>query len=136
VAGGLMTTYLLQQQQPEPVDSGQAALQGLLAGFLGALVGAVVSAGFSPLTGVFTQRAMDFVASMPTLPPEMRDQYQQLAENVRNQSLAQRVLRILITLPVYGIASMLGALLGVAFFRKKTPPVVPPASSSGPISEG
>jgi hypothetical protein len=31
---------------------------------------------------------------------------------------------IVVVLPLYAVFSMLGALLGLAFFRKKTPPVV------------
>jgi hypothetical protein len=33
-------------------------------------------------------------------------------------------LQFAVTLPVFGAFSMLGALLGLAFFRKKMPPAV------------
>jgi hypothetical protein len=37
------------------------------------------------------------------------------------------LLQFAVTLPIYAAFSMLGALLGLAFFRKKTPPAAPPA---------
>jgi hypothetical protein len=37
------------------------------------------------------------------------------------------LLQFAVTLPIYAVFSMLGALLGLAFFRKKSPPAAPPA---------
>ena len=38
VTGGVLSTYLLQQNRADPIESGEAAVGGLLAGLLGALI--------------------------------------------------------------------------------------------------
>jgi hypothetical protein len=65
-------------------------------------------------------RLTEALESNPQLPPEVRERMQALMQG-RNLLLIIAA----VTLPVFAVASMLGALLGVAIFKKKTPPVVP-----------
>jgi hypothetical protein len=121
VAGGVLTTYLLQQNRPGPVDSGEAALGGLLAGLLGAVIYVLIQTVLISLSdGTVDVRLTEALESNPQLPPEVRERMQALMQG-RNLLLIIAA----VTLPVFAVASMLGALLGVAIFKKKTPPVVP-----------
>ena len=45
IIGGILTTYLQQQSRPEPVESTEAAMLGLLSG----VVGSLIYIGFSVL---------------------------------------------------------------------------------------
>jgi hypothetical protein len=53
------------------------------------------------------------------IPPEVRDG---LIRMIAGPAILGLI--IVVVLPLYAVFSMLGALLGLAFFRKKTPPVV------------
>ena len=119
VVGGVLTTYLLQQSRPASVESTEAALSGLLAGALGGLIYVLVlsmllsgAAGMNMEAGI--REAMDRNAQVP---PEVRDMVLNL---FTGRKLV--VLIAVMTVPVYALFGMLGALLGLTFFRKKTPP--------------
>ena len=53
----------------------------------------------------------------PDIPPQVRDMVLKL---ISGSGLA--LLQFAVTLPIYAIFAMLGALLGLSFFKKKTPP--------------
>ena len=118
VTGGILVVYLQQQNRQEPVETADAVLGGLLAGLIGALiatavtlaiVGVVGSLGFESVRGQ--------LESNPDLPPEARD-------FLMNLFSGRGIWFVLfaINLPLYAVFTMLGALLGLAFFRKKLPP--------------
>jgi hypothetical protein len=117
VCGGLLTTYLLQQNRPAPVESGEAAIGGLLAGILGAVLYLLVQAVIIMVSGETINATVQDALANQQMPPEVRD----LVERLMNGPNLM-LLSAAITLPVYAAASMLGALLGVAVFKKKTPP--------------
>lgn len=119
VLGGVLTVYLQQQASPVPVESGEAAMSGLMAGAVGGViyilgmtfllssadVGAAIESG---LRGAIEQN--------PQIPAETLARLEGL--------LTGRNLLVLIgvvTLPMYAIFSMLGSLLGLTIFRKKAP---------------
>ena len=124
VAGGLLTTYLRQQQQPEPIQTSEAVLGGLIAGAIGALLTIFGTWALLRVTGPFWQdQVRSQLESNPDIPPPVRDMVMRL---LTGRGLA--LLQLGVTLPVYAIFSMLGALLGLAFFRKAPmPPAPPPA---------
>ena len=120
VAGGLLTVYLQQQNTPEPVEAADAVLGGLIAGLIGAVISSLAGWALLSVTGNVWQEQMRQALENPEVPPEMRD----LLGNL----LAGRGVMLLafaINIPVYAIFSMLGALLGLAIFKKKTPPAAP-----------
>jgi hypothetical protein len=129
VAGGLLTAYLQQQAQPTPLDAAEAALGGLIAGCLGALlsllVSAVVLTGTSAGAGL--EETFRDMLDRPEVPSEVRDR-------VVGAVAGRGFLMIIgaVTLPVYAVFGMLGALLGRAFFKKQPPPTVPPEVGSEP----
>jgi hypothetical protein len=120
VTGGLLTTYLLQQNAAAPVETSDAALQGLAAGAVGAVLNLIVlvvllngmAAGASledTIRGILDQNAQ--------VPPEVRDR----ALNIVSSGFLPALIAV-VTIPVYAVFGMLGSLLGVALFRKKAPP--------------
>ena len=117
VCGGLLTTYLLQQNRPAPVESGEAAIGGLLAGIVGAVLYLAVQAVIVMVTGETVNATVQDALANQQLPPEIRDSVERLVNGPNLMLLSAAV-----TLPVYAVVAMLGALLGVAIFKKKTPP--------------
>jgi hypothetical protein len=123
VTGGALTVYLQQQNRPAPVETGEAVVGGLLAGVIGAILMVILQAVFTFATGPLVEDQVRLVLDgNPDLPPQAREMMLNL---VTGQGLF--VLILAIVLPVYAVFSMLGALLGLAIFRK-APPVAPVAS--------
>ncbi len=123
VAGGVLTYYLQQQSTPEAVEAGDAAIGGLVAGLIGAAITVIVNQLLLSVTGPMVQeqvrRALE---SNPDVPPEVRDLVTRLTSG---SGIA--LLQAAVCLPIFGIFGLLGGLLGMAFFKKKTlPPAAPP----------
>ena len=117
LGGGAITTWLLQREQSEPLEPGEAALAGLLAGVVGAVIFAVVSV---PVQMVMGSLGMFEVGALD-VPPEVRELIEALSSSV-----ALRVLIGFVTmLIVSAIFSTLGGLLGAFLFRKAVPPAAP-----------
>ena len=125
VVGGGLTTYLLQQARPAPVEASEAALFGLMAGLLGGLLymaaTAVIMSG--AMGAQIFEQFREAMSNNPQVPEEMRDRMLSLA----NSGMFVIVVAA-ITIPMYGVFSMAGALIGLAIFKKK----VPPSAPSGP----
>jgi len=118
VAGGVLVVYLQQQNRPEPVETGYAVIGGLLAGLIGAIIYSAVSFALASVMGpALQQQIQQQLEANPDVPPELRDFMNRLFTGP-NMAL----LMFVITIPVYAVFAMLGSLLGLAFFRKKTPP--------------
>jgi hypothetical protein len=121
VLGGLLTVYLQQQSRPDPLETSEALIGGLLAGIVGAVISGLVGMLMMSFTaGVWQPEMQRALEENPEIPPHVRDFVLRL---MSGESLG--LVLMLVYLPVYAIFAMLGALLGLAFFRKK-PPVVPP----------
>ena len=122
IAGGVLVTYLLQQNSPVPVATSEAAIQGLIAGVIGGVIMSLITAAMTSITGpVMIEQLRDELSSNNDIPPEFRDSLLRFMTG-RNMAL----MTLLITVPMYAVFSMAGSLLGLAFFRKKTPPSAPP----------
>ncbi len=122
VAGGVLTTYLMQQNNPAPIETSVAALAGLIAGAVGGVVTTIASAFLMTVTGgADAQReAMDQVFSqMGDVPPEMLEMIERLSTGP-----AAALIGAAVTIPLFGVFGLLGGLLGLAFFRKKAGPEV------------
>jgi hypothetical protein len=122
ISGGLLTVYLQQQSKAEPVETGDAVIGGLIAGLIGAVIVCVVSYVKLMVLGPVVQTALDNVRQQlegnPEIPPGVRD----FVLNMVGGG-GMLVMTALVTIPLYAVFGMLGALLGTALFRKK-PPVV------------
>ena len=123
ISGGMLTVYLQQQSKPEPVETGDAVIGGLIAGLIGAVIYCTVLYVKMMVLGPVVQTALENVRQQlegnPDIPAGVRD----FVLNMIGGS-GMLVMTALITIPLYAVFGMLGALLGTALFRKKQPPVV------------
>lgn len=120
ILGGVLTVYLQQQRTPEPLETADAVLGGLLAGAIGAIIWMIAQSVIIQVTGVLWQdEVRRAIEGSSEIPPEVRDG---LIRMIAGPAILGLI--IVVVLPLYAVFSMLGALLGLAFFRKKTPPVV------------
>jgi hypothetical protein len=126
VSGGLVASYLLQQNQTGAITAGDGALVGLLAGVFGAVICMAFSIPIAimaaPLTRALLQRLMENFPNMPADVP---------SATASGPTVLGTAFGLVIMLCVGAIFSTLGGLLGVAIFRKQTPPgpIDVPASS-------
>lgn len=119
VVGGVLTVYLQQQSRPTPVESGEAALSGLMAGVVGAVIYLLVMTfllNSADVSAAINERLRATLEENPQVPAETRALVLS-ALNGRNLVILIGV----ITLPMYAVFSMLGSLLGLAIFKKKAP---------------
>jgi ABC-type phosphate transport system permease subunit len=121
IAGGVLTTYLLQERLTTPVTAGDAAIAGLLAGIVGAILSTVLSQFLALARGVGIADAIDEFLAMGRLPPEATG----VLESLRDRPITVVVFGLMLALFIYPIFSMLGALLGVALFKRQPPPPPP-----------
>lgn len=120
VTGGLLTTYLMQQNDPKPLETSAAAVSGLIAGAVGGIITAIGSAFFMMAGGEAQREAMDQVmGQMGDVPPEMVEMIERFTTGPGAAFIGAAV-----TVPLFAVFGLLGALLGLAFFRKKAAPEV------------
>jgi len=118
ITGGLLTTYLVQQNDPNPLETSTAALSGLIAGAVGGLIAALGSALFMAAGGDAQREAMEQVlGQMGEMPPEMVEMIERFTTGP-----GAALIGAAFTVPLFGVFGLLGGLLGLAFFRKKAAP--------------
>jgi hypothetical protein len=125
IGGGVLATYLMQQNYPYAVTAADGALVGLLAGFLGGVLGTVLAVPIDLMIGPVQQRLIErWVLSNPDVPAETREMLENMT--ARGVSALMIGLRLVFAVCVGAIFGMLGGLLGVALFKKGEPPPPPP----------
>jgi hypothetical protein len=123
--GGGLSSYLMQQNHPEPIDVGDGAVVGLMAGAFGAVVWLVVSASINTFMAPMQSGLVQQVLRDSTnLPPAMRD----ILESAQSAPVVGlgMVFSFLVMLTVTTMFGMLGGIFGALLFRKNQQPVVPP----------
>ena len=121
IGGGVLATYLMQQNHPYPIATADGALVGLLAGLIGGVIGTLLSIPIDMMMGPFTRQMMErIIASNPDFPPETRT----MIENMSGGPVAV-AFKLVFSVILGLIFGMLGGLLGVALFKKKDMPPPP-----------
>jgi hypothetical protein len=121
IGGGLLATYLMQQNHPYPIATADGALAGLLAGLVGGVLGTLLSIPVEMMMGPIQKQILERVlASNPDIPAETR----QMLENMQVGGLAI-AFKLVFSVVVGAVFGMLGGLLGVALFKKKDLPPPP-----------
>lgn len=121
IGGGVLATYLMQQNHPYPVAAADGALVGLLAGLIGGVVGTLVSIPIEMMMGPIQKQLMErILASNQEIPEETR----RMLENMNVGAVAV-VFKLMFATIIGAIFGMLGGLLGVALFKKKDLPPPP-----------
>lgn len=128
ITGGMLASYVLQANSPEPITAGDGAVVGLLSGLLGAVVFAVVSLPLNLLLGPVQKRALaQVLESIRDVPPELRETF----SSMDGTSVAAiGVIVGFVTMLFAGaIFATVGGVLGAAFFKNKA--ARPPVQNSG-----
>lgn len=133
--GGVLALYLYKQQLTEgmpPLESSDALMLGLMAGVIGAFTATIVNVlilvTFGPveaeLVKSIVEKVLDRMAEQGSMTPDMIDMLRdQIDQSIRDAGRASNIFGgLFIALIVYPIFTILGALLGFAIFRPKTPP--------------
>jgi hypothetical protein len=127
ILGGMLTVYLDQQNTPMPIETSKAAIGGLLAGAIGGVLSALATVVMMYVAGAGQPEFMTQMAEgMKDAPPEFAEFMQSLMSGPKLS-----ILLFVITVPLYAVFALLGALLGTAFFRKKATPDAP--AGPGPL---
>ena len=110
IAGGVLATYLRQQNSRYQVTAAEGALVGLMAGAIGAVIFVVASLILQPIVGPLQQQMLEGIMSQQgDIPPEMRDALDNMGS--------------------MGAVMGFGLFLwGVALFKKDAPPPPPPGT--------
>jgi hypothetical protein len=121
IGGGVLATYLMQQNHPYPIAAADGAVAGLLAGLIGGALGALLSIPVEMMMGPFQRQMMErILSSNPDIPEETR----RMLENM-NVGAVAIVFKLVFSVFVGAVFGMLGGLLGVALFKKKDLPPPP-----------
>lgn len=130
LAGGLLAAWLLQQNHPYAITTGDGALVGLLAGFFGALVTTIIQALLAPVQRDLDLLILGRLAGMAgEIPPVVQDaiEHRRNGPALTVVSVLGGLIFMLIVGPLF---SMLGGLLGAALFNRSRP--APPATTYPP----
>jgi hypothetical protein len=123
--GGALSSYLMQQNHPEPIEVGDGAVVGLMSGGFGAVVwlvlAPVINIFMMPMQSGLVQQVLRDSAN---LPPAMRD----ILESTQSAPAIGLglVFSFFVMLTVMTMFGMLGGIFGALMFRKNRPAVVPP----------
>jgi hypothetical protein len=132
LSGGALAAYLLQQNQPAPITTGDGAVVGLLAGLFGAVVHTLLAIPITLFFGPFQAQLMQrIVEGAGELPPEMRPMIDNLAA-AGAFSIFAVLIGFFFMIVVGVIFGALGGMLGAVFFRKDLPPVPPAPPPTAP----
>jgi hypothetical protein len=129
VSGGALAAYLLQQNQPAPITTGDGALVGLMAGAFGAVVGSVLSIPVARAMGPLQAQIMErMLESARDMPPEMRQIFEGMRGGATGLAFlgAAFVFQLVLSLFLGVIFGAIGGLLGAVMFRSNMPPPPPP----------
>ena len=122
--GGALSSYLMQQNHPEPIEVGDGAIVGLNAGWIGAFVWLVVSVpintAMAPINSELVQQVL---RESTNLPPALRAALEGSATSGVGLGLVFGFFVMLVLMTTCG---MLGGIFGALLFRKKPHAIVPP----------
>jgi hypothetical protein len=119
ILGGVVAAYLLQEQEPAPINVSDGAIVGLFAGIFGAVVALVISIPVRLMLAPLQRMVFDRLSQSGQLPPQFESFIASSALGVIGL-----IISFVFMLCAGAIFSTAGGVLGVAIFNKKTPPGV------------
>src|SRR4051812_7489732 len=124
IGGGVLATYLMQQNHPYPIAASDGALVGLLAGLIGGVLGTLLSIPVEMMMGPVQKQFMETILSRSQ---DMPEETRRMLENLNSGALSpvMIMLKLVFAVCVGAVFGMLGGLLGVALFKKKDLPPPP-----------
>ncbi|NWG13036.1 MAG: hypothetical protein HXY20_05815 [Acidobacteria bacterium] len=134
IGGGMLAAHLYVKDSPTAVTLGNGVLLGLITGLIGAFVDTVFSIPLHmAMSGVgmgVAEYLREMAEEIPNMPPEARDVLRSLAASGVGIGSVFFFIAALLKFFIYGIVAMLGGVLGVALFEKRTPGSRIPAEMS------
>ena len=137
IGGGVLAAHLYVKASPHVVTLGTGVGLGLLTGTIGGIVSTIFSIPVQMLlNSVFAEyaaQARRMISELPNIPPVWREMI--LSSGNAGLSLLSVVVAGFVTVVVYALFAMLGGVLGVAIFEKRSvqrPPEVPPPPANIP----
>ena len=122
IAGGVLSAYVLQQNQTEPIALGEGAWAGFVAGITGAFVYVLVTIPFSFVLAPLQRRMLErIIARAPEVSGDFGGMMGRFAFGVVGLFVWFFVMLVVGTL-----FATLGGLLGAALFRKEPPRPIEP----------
>jgi cytochrome bd-type quinol oxidase subunit 1 len=128
VVGGLLSAWVLQQNDRYQITTSDGAIVGLLAGVFGALIGIVITMVMAPF-----QRQLDLYVlgrlteAMGDVPPVIEQAIEQRRSQPAVTALSA-ITSLIFSLIIYPVFAMLGGLLGAVLFKKGELPPPPPSA--------
>jgi hypothetical protein len=124
ISGGVLATYLRQQNSRYQVTAAEGALVGLMAGAIGGIIYVVLSLVLAPIVGPMQQQMFEgMMRGQEDMPPEVRD----IFERMGSMGALMGVMAVVNAI-VYTVFGLIGGLVGVALFKKDAPPPPPPGT--------
>ena len=126
LGGGVLATYLMQQNHPYPIGAADGALVGLLAGLMGGLLGALLSIPVEMMMGAIQRQFLEGILSRNQY---IREETRRMLESMNSRAAGAAMIgfKLVFSVCIGAVFGMLGGLLGVALFKKKDLP--PPAGT-------
>ncbi len=121
IGGGVLATYLMQQNHPFPVAAADGALVGLLAGLIGGILGTLLTIPIEMMMGPIQKQLMERILSHNQ---EIPEETRRILEHM-NVGAAAIAFKLVFSVFIGAVFGMLGGLLGVALFKKKDLPPPP-----------
>lgn len=127
--GGAVAAKLLIDRSPQPVKAGDGAMIGLMAGAIGGVIYVVIGLPLGLLANNLTIGILESLSNSVN-DPNFQSTMGRVIEQLRNQSLAERLVAGFISAIIFAILqagfTVLGGLLGVALFEKRKGDSTPP----------
>lgn len=129
VAGGLLSTYLLQQNRVDAITAADGAIVGLLAGVIGTAVQFLIALPISWLIGPFEQQVLERLRDMagPNSPMPRQSPMGTIG------TVLFRLIAFFFTLVIASVVSTVAGVVGAAIFAKKT--AVAPVVAVSPFGQ-
>jgi hypothetical protein len=116
VSGGLVASYVLQQNDALPITPGDGALVGLFAGLTGAVIYLALSIPITVVMAPMERLVMERLAELSgTMPPDFRAYMGGIGRGIG------LLIGFILMLFLGSMFSTLGGILGAAIFRKSSP---------------
>jgi hypothetical protein len=126
VMGGMLASYLMQQNHPLPINVGDGALVGLLAGVVGAVVSGILTVPLTLAMGPFQAEMFERVLeSVRDTPPEARSILEGLSGGTA-VGIGMLVFSFFVALFAGCVFGLIGGVLGALFFKKNAAELPPP----------
>jgi len=118
IAGGVLSSYFAQQEDPVPFRLVDGARVGFRAGVVGAVIWLIASVAIDAVVAPLQQRAADMLLGNATdMPPDVRTFLEGIGD--RATGPARVIVGFLFQLFIAAPFASLGGLLGVALFGRQ-----------------